>query len=116
MLSYLTMRKLGVSHLGRDALTLVISWMLLTCMTWDLATLFTWYRGNLFERLDCALGNEAWINSFPNCLVTHLSKFKFDHRPLLLTLNSDVVLPRGRPFRFLAGWIEHPEFESFVKD
>ncbi|XP_017613545.1 uncharacterized protein LOC108458650 [Gossypium arboreum] len=77
---------------------------------------FTWYRGLLFERLDRALGNEAWIQAFPNSLVTHLPKIKSDHRPLLLFSNPEVYLPKGRPFHFLAGWVEHPNFGNFVKD
>ncbi|KAL1151813.1 hypothetical protein V6Z11_A09G067300 [Gossypium hirsutum] len=62
---------------------------------------FTWHRGFLFERLDRALGNEAWLRNFPDCMVTHLPKIKSDHRPLLLVLNPSHSLPRGRPFRFL---------------
>ncbi|XP_017618098.1 uncharacterized protein LOC108462689 [Gossypium arboreum] len=71
---------------------------------------FTWHKGLLFERLDRALGNSAWVQRFPNSLVTHFPKIKFDHRPLLLSLNLKIILPRGRPFRFLAGWVEHPNF------
>ncbi|KAG8490735.1 hypothetical protein CXB51_013821 [Gossypium anomalum] len=77
---------------------------------------FTWHKGRLFERLDCALGNEAWIKYFSNSLITHLPKIKPDHRPLIQNLNLEISLPRGRPFRFLAGWVEHPEFEDFVND
>ncbi|KAL1156476.1 hypothetical protein V6Z11_A08G094900 [Gossypium hirsutum] len=77
---------------------------------------FTWHMGLLFERLDKALGNKAWIQTFPNSLVTHLPKIKSDHRSLLFSLNSKVYLPNGRPFRFLAGWVEHPDFGDFVKD
>ncbi|KAL1127560.1 hypothetical protein V6Z11_A13G186900 [Gossypium hirsutum] len=63
---------------------------------------FTWHRGLLFERLDRALGNNAWVQRFPNSLVTHLPKIKFDHRPLLLSLNLKIILPRGRPFSNLS--------------
>ncbi|KAH1107417.1 hypothetical protein J1N35_011185 [Gossypium stocksii] len=62
---------------------------------------FTWHRGSLFERLDRAFGNEAWICNFPNCLITYLPKIKSDHRPILLVLNPSTSLPRGRPFRYL---------------
>ncbi|KAA3479433.1 Retrovirus-related Pol polyprotein LINE-1 [Gossypium australe] len=58
---------------------------------------FTWHRGNLFERLDHALGNEVWVNYFPNSLTTHLPRIKSDHRPLLFSLNLSFALPRGRP-------------------
>ncbi|KAG8488864.1 hypothetical protein CXB51_016750 [Gossypium anomalum] len=77
---------------------------------------FTWHRGLLFERLDRALGNEVWVQAFPNSLVTYLSKIKSDHRPLLLSLNPKVSLSKGQPFCFLAGWVEHPEFRKFVED
>ncbi|KAK5802899.1 hypothetical protein PVK06_030528 [Gossypium arboreum] len=77
---------------------------------------FTWHRGALSERLDRVLGNGAWICKFPNSLVTHLPKIKSDHRPLLLNQNLEVFLPRGRLFRFLAGWIEHPAFDDFIND
>ncbi|KAG8472412.1 hypothetical protein CXB51_034210 [Gossypium anomalum] len=77
---------------------------------------FTWHRSLLFERLDRALGNEAWIRAFPNCLVTHLPKIKSDHRPLFLSSNPEVYLPKGRLFHFLAGWVKHPDFKNFVKD
>lgn len=33
-----------------------------------------------------------------------------------MSLKSKVSLPRGRPFRFLARWTEHPKFSKFVKD
>ncbi|KAH1039357.1 hypothetical protein J1N35_041100 [Gossypium stocksii] len=77
---------------------------------------FTWHKGALFERLDRALGNEAWIHNFPNSLVTHLPKIKSNHYPLLLNQNLDIVLPRGRLFRFLASWTEHPTFDDFMND
>ncbi|KAG8479287.1 hypothetical protein CXB51_029072 [Gossypium anomalum] len=77
---------------------------------------FTWHRGYLSVRLDRALGNGAWIQNFPNCRITHLLKIKSNHRPLLLVLNPIISEPWGRPFRFLAGWIEHPGFDNFFKD
>lgn len=77
---------------------------------------FTWHQGNLFERLDKALGNEAWVRNFPNSLITHLSKIKSDHRPFLLVLKLEAALPRGRAFRFLVRWVEHPIFRDFIKD
>ncbi|KAH1096692.1 hypothetical protein J1N35_013613 [Gossypium stocksii] len=77
---------------------------------------FTWHRGSLSEHLDRALANEAWIHNFPNCRITHLSRIKLDHRPLLLSFNPNISLPRGSSFRFLVGWFEHPNFDSFFKD
>lgn len=61
---------------------------------------FTWHRGGVHERLDKAIGNNAWIEAFPHYLVSHLPRIKPDHRPLLMSLRSDVIPSRGRPFRF----------------
>ncbi|KAH1075440.1 hypothetical protein J1N35_027768 [Gossypium stocksii] len=77
---------------------------------------FTWHKGNMFERLDRALGNKAWINYFPISLITYLPKIKSDHRPLLLNLNPVFALPRGILFQFSASWVEHPDFFNFMKD
>ncbi|TYH83644.1 hypothetical protein ES332_D02G145300v1 [Gossypium tomentosum] len=54
---------------------------------------FTWQRGGMFERLDRALANDAWVTAFSNCLVSHLSRIKFDHRLLFLSmgLNSTIL-------------------------
>ncbi|KAH1108946.1 hypothetical protein J1N35_012714 [Gossypium stocksii] len=60
---------------------------------------FIWYRGGLFERLDHVLGNDTWVDSVPNCLVTHLPKMKSNHMPLLLILRQEITSPRGRPFQ-----------------
>ncbi|KAH1123276.1 hypothetical protein J1N35_006436 [Gossypium stocksii] len=51
--------------------------------------LFTWHQGALFERLDRAVGNEAWVEAFPYCHITHLPKIKSDHRPLLMKFCCD---------------------------
>ncbi|MBA0631962.1 hypothetical protein Godav_000786 [Gossypium davidsonii] len=59
--------------------------------------------GGIFERLDRVIGNFAWGNGFPHYSVTHLPRLKSDHRPLLLSLRPNVNMPRGHPFRFLAG-------------
>lgn len=60
------------------------------------------------------LGKVHWVQKFPNSMVTHLLKIKSDSRPLLLSFNLELKLPRGRSFRFLAGWVEHLDFEYFV--
>ncbi|MBA0848775.1 hypothetical protein Goshw_006986, partial [Gossypium schwendimanii] len=76
---------------------------------------FTWHRGGIHKRLDRAIVNNAWLTNFPNCLVTHLPRIKFDHRPLLLSLRLEDNFTKGRSFRFVAGWVEHHNFLEFVK-
>ncbi|KAA3453866.1 reverse transcriptase [Gossypium australe] len=77
---------------------------------------FTWQRGETLVRLDRALANDAWMNIFPHSLMHHLTRIKSDHRPLLLVTAPDLNTPKGRPFRFLAGWTMHNNFNNFVKD
>ncbi|KAH1091317.1 hypothetical protein J1N35_018574 [Gossypium stocksii] len=52
---------------------------------------------------------------FPNCVVTHFPRLKLDHKPLCLTLSSNINLLRGHHFCFLAGWVELPSFYEFVR-
>ncbi|KAL1178795.1 hypothetical protein V6Z11_A03G118300, partial [Gossypium hirsutum] len=77
---------------------------------------FTWKRGGIMERLDRAICNNTWCTLFPNSLVTHLPRLKSDHSPLKLSLMPALHSSQGRPFRFLAGWVEHPAFSDFVKE
>ncbi|KAL1060749.1 hypothetical protein V6Z11_1Z072900 [Gossypium hirsutum] len=76
---------------------------------------FTWQREGTFVRLDRALANDDWMLSFSQCLVQHLTCIKSDHRPLLLSTNSNFGISKGRLFRFLAGWTLHNTFPTFVK-
>ncbi|MBA0739953.1 hypothetical protein Gogos_013178, partial [Gossypium gossypioides] len=65
---------------------------------------------------DRVIGNEAWCQSFPHCLVTHLTQIKSDHSLLLVNITPNFKLPRGRPFRFLAGWTQRQDFPNIVKN
>ncbi|KAI9113388.1 hypothetical protein K1719_015913 [Acacia pycnantha] len=77
---------------------------------------FTWKRGSSEARLDRMLANEQWTNLFPNASVAHLPFFKSDHRPLLLCLDKEVkTVPMNRPFRFIAAWVLHDQFDNFVR-
>ncbi|KAA3469800.1 reverse transcriptase [Gossypium australe] len=71
--------------------------------------------GGTLVRLDRALANDAWMTTFSQCLVHHLTRIKSNHQPLLLFTRPDLSIPKGRPFRFLAGWIKHNDFPNFVK-
>lgn len=52
----------------------------------------------------------------PSSSVRHLYRLKSNHRPLLLSTNSSVSPKANRPFRFLASWLLHTEFNSFVRN
>ncbi|KAK5811979.1 hypothetical protein PVK06_027373 [Gossypium arboreum] len=77
---------------------------------------FTWNRGEVFERLDRAICNDAWSLKFPLSKVLHLQKLKSDHRPIKLSILLEVQPSSRRPFRFLAGWVENQGFSEFIKD
>ncbi|KAI9111107.1 hypothetical protein K1719_017982 [Acacia pycnantha] len=77
---------------------------------------FTWKRGSSEARLDRMLANEQWTNLLPNASVAHLPFFKSDHRPLLLCLDKEEIsVPVNRPFRFIAAWVLHDQFDEFVR-
>ncbi|KAI9111593.1 hypothetical protein K1719_017283 [Acacia pycnantha] len=77
---------------------------------------FTWKRGMSEARLDRILVNNQWYDQFSNASVSHLPFFKSDHRPLLLQLDSTKDSIRSnRPFRFIAAWALHENFDDFVR-
>ncbi|KAA3481487.1 reverse transcriptase [Gossypium australe] len=81
-----------------------------SCNLQDLGSIgpaFTWQRGNTQERIDRSLANDSWISTFRHTLVYHLPLIKSDHRPILININLDLSLPKGRPFCFLTGGTKH---------
>lgn len=78
---------------------------------------YTWRRGTLLVRFDRALANSNWAASFPCSTVHHLPKLKSDHRPLLVNFGLEAQKPRReRPFKFLASWVCHPQFNQLVRE
>ncbi|WCJ44200.1 RNA-directed DNA polymerase (reverse transcriptase)-related family protein [Euphorbia peplus] len=78
---------------------------------------FTWKRGLLLQRLDRAIGNCAWLQKFPNTVISHLQRIKSDHRPILFSVTSSIPKPRnGNMFRFVRAWMLHPEYIDFVNN
>ncbi|KAK4259900.1 hypothetical protein QN277_006188 [Acacia crassicarpa] len=76
---------------------------------------FTWKGARAEACLDRILANEQWLNSFPDASVTHLPFFKSDHRPLLVRINTHEVPKKpNRPFRFIAAWALHENFDGLV--
>ncbi|XP_025635616.1 uncharacterized protein [Arachis hypogaea] len=72
-------------------------------------------RGNLVERLDRGLSNLNWQLKFPEAYLKHLPLLKSDHSPICLKFAADPSPNRGkRPFRFLAAWLSHPNFNELV--
>ncbi|KAF7841821.1 reverse transcriptase [Senna tora] len=70
---------------------------------------FTWTNGRVgegavWERLDRALCNVAWLNVYPQTSVFCLPIYTSDHSPFVVLLH-DVVPRRPRPSRFEAMWL-----------
>ncbi|KAF7843708.1 putative ribonuclease H protein At1g65750 family [Senna tora] len=74
--------------------------------------------GNVAARLDRVLANSDWRIKFPEASVSHLPKYKSDHNPLMLCLNTDRrnQSNKDRPFRLLAPWVMHEGFKDLVKE
>ena len=78
---------------------------------------FTWHQGLVFERIDRAVGNEAWKDVFPDTHVFHRPKVCSDHRPILIqTWSSFCETTYVRQFRFMAPWISHTSWDSFIRN
>ncbi|KAL2933509.1 Aspartate--tRNA ligase 1 cytoplasmic [Bienertia sinuspersici] len=85
---------------------------------------FTWSNNreddqNIQERLDRFLANDLWKEYFPGSFVTHLTKRRSDHLPILLLMQG---CPKGRKeqrkkklFRFEEMWLREESSEEVVK-
>ncbi|KAG8486814.1 hypothetical protein CXB51_020359 [Gossypium anomalum] len=71
------------------------------------------FKGQVFERIDRALGNSQWEMLMSDTTIYHLQRVKFDHRPLAIWCGKDRGRKLSRPFRFLSGWLSHNGFGQF---
>ncbi|KAL4325692.1 hypothetical protein GQ457_11G004850 [Hibiscus cannabinus] len=76
---------------------------------------FTWKRGNLSQRLDRGICNDAWYDLFPNSEVFHLQRLGSDHCPVMIDTICQRNAGFSRPFRFLFAWNNHSDFQSMLK-
>ncbi|KAE8674715.1 hypothetical protein F3Y22_tig00111721pilonHSYRG00161 [Hibiscus syriacus] len=77
---------------------------------------FTWRRGNLWQRLDRCITNFKWIKLYPATIVHHLDRLRSDHCPILLQTMNNLNGNINRPFRFLAAWMDNPDFGNFLNE
>ncbi|CAN0927561.1 Putative ribonuclease H protein At1g65750 [Linum grandiflorum] len=75
---------------------------------------FTWYHGTKRHRIDRAMCNTSWIQAFPESKEVHLPRMKSDHRPILITSHDRPPSTGPKPFRFMAGWLQHKDFLPFL--
>ncbi|XP_025632512.1 uncharacterized protein [Arachis hypogaea] len=77
---------------------------------------FTWQKGIIRRQLDRYVTNAAWSQRFSSAVVKHLPKLKSDHVLIFLELWVDSTAASScRPFRFLASWLTHENFNSMLK-
>uniref|UniRef100_A0A803QGA2 Reverse transcriptase domain-containing protein n=1 Tax=Cannabis sativa TaxID=3483 RepID=A0A803QGA2_CANSA len=85
---------------------------------------YTWAKSadneSIKERLDWAMVNEAWEDSFSYTSLTHLDYYHSDHRALLVKVKDDTDLQIGsnkrKRFRFVNIWIGDEECKSLIKN
>ncbi|KAL2939383.1 LINE-1 retrotransposable element ORF2 protein [Bienertia sinuspersici] len=86
---------------------------------------FTWTNNragehNVQERLDRFLANQLWKDLFPGSFVTHLSRRRSDHLPIMLCLKG---YPRAKNerkkkklFKFEEMWLKENMCEEIIKE
>uniref|UniRef100_A0A803LHG7 Zinc knuckle CX2CX4HX4C domain-containing protein n=1 Tax=Chenopodium quinoa TaxID=63459 RepID=A0A803LHG7_CHEQI len=87
---------------------------------------FTWTnnRGgkeNVQERLDKYFANIAWKDCFPGSFVTHLSKRRSDHLPILLCIKNALNFPKKKKkkvklYRFEEMWLRDEMCADIVSE
>ncbi|XP_071902386.1 uncharacterized protein [Coffea arabica] len=75
---------------------------------------FTWTNGSVWQRLDRALTNVKWALAYPISRVSHLTRGRSDHAPLMVKCAPRMGSPRS--FRFLNVWARHPGFLPMVQE
>lgn len=81
---------------------------------------FTWTnrrfgRQFICERLDRALANADWCNSFPNAKLYHLNSSSSDHSPILLNTH-DRDQRKPHIFIYEIAWSLHDDFINVIKE
>jgi hypothetical protein len=77
---------------------------------------FTWKRGHIRERLDRAVATGSWSTMHPGAGVEHLNFNRFDHWPILLDMEAQLLqVGHGpRPKHFEARWLMEKSFSEKV--
>lgn len=76
---------------------------------------YTWFwsNGRFKSRIDRALVNEQWLDSFPDTHLRGLPRSISDHCAISLETKQADWGPK--PFQFINAWITHPEFMGAVE-
>jgi hypothetical protein len=76
---------------------------------------FTWSNDHVvptFEKLDRFLATTEWMDQYPLVQVTALTRYKFDHTPLLL--NSGDRVRKSNQFKMELCWLAREDIHSIV--
>ncbi|XP_061372079.1 uncharacterized protein LOC133314599 [Gastrolobium bilobum] len=83
---------------------------------------FTWqgpkwnHLQRVYKKLDRAVVNVNWRICFEDAEVRILPRHQPDHSPLLVKFSNRPNLWQDRPFRFIASWLDHPNFNDLMQD
>ncbi|XP_048494363.1 uncharacterized protein LOC125494694 [Beta vulgaris subsp. vulgaris] len=66
------------------------------------------------SKIDRVIGNDAWLNAFPNATISFLPEGCSDHTPYVINLDS-LINPRPKTYRFFNMWTEDVEFMDKVQ-
>ena len=80
---------------------------------------FTWTNGRelsalIQERIDRFFVNPSWCVQFPEARITHLTRYRSDHCPVILEVEPYSQSQLPRPFRFQSCWLSDPSFPLIV--
>ncbi|CAM8982876.1 unnamed protein product [Rhodiola kirilowii] len=67
------------------------------------------------SRLDRAVGDDLWVDRFPNAIVEHLISHRSDHCPLLLSFDG-IIQVNHKLFRFESMWMRDTSLVDMVRD
>ncbi|KAM6543834.1 hypothetical protein CsatB_008281 [Cannabis sativa] len=76
---------------------------------------FTWKHGQIRERLDWGVVNQAWDNLFPTSNIVHLPFYGSYHKAIKIECDPTPYLcHRNKCFFFENHWLLDPEFPSLM--
>ncbi|KAL9664958.1 hypothetical protein QQ045_020367 [Rhodiola kirilowii] len=70
-------------------------------------------RDEIQCKLDRAIGDDLWIDRYPNTIVQHLVSHHSDHCPLLLNLDG-ITRVQEKPFRFESMWMRDANITDII--
>lgn len=85
-------------------------------------TKFTWRgpkwngRDGVFKRLDHILCNVSWRLRFHDGIAKVFPGVQYDHHPIIVHTEEELVSSRDLPSRFEAAWITHEDFQNFLSN